>query len=773
MRISSVLLAVLATVPALAPLQKPAPKSTTPEVTGPVALQVLAPLESIAHQLAKGGRERETKDLLAALEKLGYPKANHEKLAKACHDELGKAKDVIDSLPQGAKQLRITTKQIVLVMQKLEGDAKLELARHVLLLDGECEEAHAVLGHVKVGKTWVPESQTALREQRGVIFSQVQAAKKLDVEMETGEIDDEIIQKACGVKATFARRGIIELHSNFSVEKTTRLLRETLRAVALSSYIVRGDLKLIPNPAGPVPRHVWVLIDSREQYMKLATDMAAAGEMNDDDVKMLGRPGTELSAFTTKHGAHVHLAQWETSVQAALLVFLSGMQEGLPTPLTTGHLNWIALSCFGCTLPNFYFKEEKGAGFGDTHVETEEQKREREELLRLAKAGIAGSRAWMAFLAERGEDPAFARSFVDAIGAIQGNDLHKCTSIVEFLQEAQLLKPAYKQLVKNPKGRPGELYAAALGMSIGDLEAQWREWILGSRPGVAERIDKANDKAWPPDALKVLAYMNEVREHTFKGRVEGLWKLKFDADLSEPCGMHAHYLTLHPEQQKWPDAHEEYADKEAYTTEGAWAGTHSDIVWKEGGLDSWQEAVDVWLASFYHRLPLVDPGVLRLGWGSEGIYAVLDMGSLAAPYEKPFEVVYPYDGQTGVPTSFLGNEYPDPVPDGKGDTVNEVGKFGYPVTLQTRPVDAAGALVDIVLELFEGKDGKIPVECHFSSPQKPTNPENAPAGAWCLIPKAPLKVKTEYKAVADWKVGKRPGGETTAGQHMEWTFKTN
>jgi hypothetical protein len=153
------------------------------------------------------------------------------------------------------------------------------------------------------------------------------------------------------------------------------------------------------------------------------------------------------------------------------------------------------------------------------------------------------------------------------------------------------------------------------------------------------------------------------------------------------------------------------------------------IVWRTGGeAMTFQEGIDVWMSSFYHRLPLTDPGVMRLGWGAEEIYQVMDMGSLAAPYDKPYVVVYPYDGQTDVETAFLGDEHPDPVPNGPPGSVNEAELYGNPITIQTNPADERGETVDISMKLFEGKDGKKEVECFFSTPNKPTNPESAPAG---------------------------------------------
>jgi phosphotransferase system IIB component len=743
----------------------PAPAAAAPLIPP----QVLSPIENIVHQLAKGAREREVKDLLVALEKLGYPAANHDKLEKTSKDELAKAKSPLDSLPAGAKQLRITAGQLAAIMDKMtDEEAKKDLARNILRLDGECAPAHAVLGHEKVGKSWVNSAFKDMRVRRGEILAKTQEAKKLEVDMETEEnVDDEYIEKACGVKATIVRRGQIELRTNFSVEKSQRMMREFHRANALGYWIRRGgELKLpsVSNRPGQ-GRFVVICIDSRDQYKKYAAAVAAEGKMHDDDAKLLERPNTDLASFNFKgDGApRVLLAQWEATATCALMVWTANMADKIRTPLSVGHLNWLALTCLGTTLPNYVIKEGAGKGYGDTKVAGED--REREELMRLAKSGIAGSRTWMQFLAERGEDPSFGNSLVESFGEIQGNDLHKCTSIVEFMMEAgTFYDPIYKKLSTKAEGSPVSLYTAAMGMPFGELETKWREWLLGSRPGVAERIDKENLNAWPKDALLVLAYMNEIRENSFKGKIEGVWKLKFDADLSEPCALHAHYLTLNPDQKKWPDAHEEYADREGYTVEGTWAGLHSVIAW--GGIEDYKESIDLWMGSFYHRLPLIDPGVLRLGWGQEDIWWVMDMSSLAAPYDKPYTVVYPYDGQKDVPTAFVGNEFPDPVPE-PGVDVNEAEVLGYPITIQTNPVDEKGEIVDIRMKLMEGDKE---VECHFSSPTKPSNPESAPAGAWCLLPKKALKPKTEYRVVADWMNSNKK--TTSTAKHMEWTFKT-
>jgi hypothetical protein len=61
------------------------------------------------------------------------------------------------------------------------------------------------------------------------------------------------------------------------------------------------------------------------------------------------------------------------------------------------------------------------------------------------------------------------------------------------------------------------------------------------------------------------------------------------------------------------------------------------------------------------------------------------------------------------------------------------------------------------------EEGKTEVPCYFSSPNHPTNVELAPRNSYCLIPKAPLKPKTQYTVHAIW---------TGTSKQLTWSFKT-
>ncbi len=98
-------------------------------------------------------------------------------------------------------------------------------------------------------------------------------------------------------------------------------------------------------------------------------------------------------------------------------------------------------------------------------------------------------------------------------------------------------------------------------------------------------------------------------------------------------------------------------------------------------------------------------------------------------------VLYPVPNQTDVPTTFPGNEVPDPIPLAKSP------QAGYPITASFTPrmviTTARGQLFD---------DAMQEVPAWFSSPQEPANlkHKSSQQNSLCLFPKAPLKPATKY-----------------------------
>ncbi|MBK7642905.1 MAG: hypothetical protein IPJ19_07615 [Planctomycetes bacterium] len=338
---------------------------------------------------------------------------------------------------------------------------------------------------------------------------------------------------------------------------------------------------------------------------------------------------------------------------------------------------------------------------------------------------------------------------------IRGEDLLKATSVVEYMQELDLLQPAIKKLlIAKRSEKTWTVMGKALGMPVSEFESRWRAWIVPKNGGIAQEVDKVTNTGFSSDELTALKYLNQIRKRAFEGQLRDIPDLKLERDLCDGVQKHATYLALNPDQANaWPDAHEEYRDKEGYTPEGHWGGTHSNV--GPSGKKP-EDAIDGWLATFYHRLPMLVPELKRIGWGQAGPFAVIDVASFVVPPSSEWMVLWPADNMKDVPIDFAGGskELPNPV------IADPDQNFGYPVTLQlgrTKPDDPSP---EITLRLF---DGKNEVPCWFSTPDKPTNPDDAPKDAWCLIPKGKLKASTSYTVTAEWY---------QTGKKISWSFKT-
>jgi uncharacterized protein YkwD len=76
--------------------------------------------------------------------------------------------------------------------------------------------------------------------------------------------------------------------------------------------------------------------------------------------------------------------------------------------------------------------------------------------------------------------------------------------------------------------------------------------------------------------------------------------------------------------------------------------------------DNPQAAVDQWINSVWHRIPLLDPWTTELGYGNATMCDTIDLGT-GTPGPDTAVVVYPYADETNVPTEFNGM-YEGPMP---------------------------------------------------------------------------------------------------------------
>jgi hypothetical protein len=542
-----------------------------------------------------------------------------------------------------------------------------------------------------------------------------------------------------------AKYGGLVVHSARTPEQTKRILEHTLRAHAVANFVAGGALR-IPDPKPTLS----LMLDSKVDY-QTAIRVAAEGGWIDDKI---AEQAQLLAGFYTKNQILVDLARMEVEAESALLVNLNEGRFSTPA-LTAGHLNWVCKAFLGTSIPTFTYetttersKKPPATLSGDPRALLE-----RETAFHLAQAGLAGSRTFIRYLAAHREDPPWSNAMKSQIGEIEGEDLLKAMLVAEYLMEESDLKKLDDVLRKLPAGGSiPERIEKALGEPLPAFEERWRQWIVGLPDGLAQKLNAKASSLDPGDA-DALGHLNGIRIKAYEG-VSGFVRerqpIGLDVELSNSCRAHAKYLENHPEMAaKWPDAHEENPEHTDWSAAGAWAGGHSVIAPGDGDGVS---AIESWMGTFYHRLPLLDPGLLRVGLGISGDCVVMDSGSMVEFVNQDWHVGWPPENASNVPTRFVP-ELPNPVPG------EDQSKFGYPITLQVG-VSIDGSEVEVDMRLLDGSEV---VPCWFSSPQKPTYVELAPAGAYCLIPKQRLKASTTYTVEAVFRRDQK---------RVVWTFRT-
>lgn len=292
----------------------------------------------------------------------------------------------------------------------------------------------------------------------------------------------------------------------------------------------------------------------------------------------------------------------------------------------------------------------------------------------------------------------------------------------------------------------GKKWTAEAQDAQGRARALWSEVDLGGKSA----------------AQVMLKRLNQVRTAL------GLPAVELDETLCKGCDLHALYLVNNSGNPKLEGLgmHKEDPTLVGYTEEGAKAGMASVIT-----AASPDRAVDGWIDTFLHRIPLLDPKLQKIGaghaaggqWGNECLIDVLSNNDGTVD-PKLAVLAYPPDGAKGVGLEFHG-EWPDPIPAGANRPT------GYPITLS---FFAGQKVTEVTAELHEGlapkgpkaKPGKA-VEFHLSTPEKPAAPDDDKdnSNSICLLPKSPLTAATTYTVKITAKVDDAPF-ETT------WSFTT-
>jgi photosystem II stability/assembly factor-like uncharacterized protein len=253
------------------------------------------------------------------------------------------------------------------------------------------------------------------------------------------------------------------------------------------------------------------------------------------------------------------------------------------------------------------------------------------------------------------------------------------------------------------------------------------------------------------------------RANRYRAQVRSI-PLQLHPALVTAAQNHATYRRVnYADSSAWTyGAHGEVAGKPEFT--GQWPKDRiaaTNYPWWGGaevmhGLGDPLASVDDWMATVYHRFPILEPYNHYVGYGH---YAgapvavdVMDFGAgptadgLWMP-ATPYPLAYPADGQTDVPTSWSGAEIPNPLPPGT------LGPVGYPFTLQ-----AIGGKLTITQSALHTADGAL-VPAH-------PNPADCAAGrCLALMAITPLAAYTTYVVTAAGDVSGVPF-------QQEWRFTT-
>ncbi len=712
--------------------------------TGPgpegLAPEAARALEAAGEDLARGARRAESESVLGLLGMLGADARTLERLRTRWLQALGRAGPAAAADADARRELGRAAADLRERLARAPEADKTRLARALVAIDDQDEQANGLLGNVRHRDRWVSVERAQELRRRERHAELQRWASQLSIQVEESESTLAPIA-ALGLSGWHATRASgVTLHSRLPRERAARVLVAALRASALS-YAVARDRAEVPRFA----RGDYLVLPP-ERFRDALIEASNAAGVGARDALALA----DHASYQDARGWFTCRWRSEPDLEAQILFDQSRSWLGWTAQpaLLAGHVNWIALRALGTTLPHLSWQERSGEP-GATPSYSARETGEATSAWRTTERGLFGSRRYLEALVERGEDPPWERSLTDAVGKIQGLDLLKATFVVEYLQE----RGWFAQVLDATRSRANRVQAfeEILRRPLPELEGEWRRWMLEQEGGLLNRLREPAPAS--PLQLEVLRELEAVRRAALASAPAGEpVGVGLDAELCEGAERHARYLARHPDQcAAWPGAHEEYPDRAAFSAAGAWAAQNSVI-----HIGDPRHAVRNWMATFYHRLPLLEPGLAGVGLGSDGRILVADVGSLVRPWHEELWVVWPPEGGRDVPPAFYP-ELPEPLPGRRTDSL------GCPITLQVagpEPDPADG----YALELRRSGPQGEPVDCRLSSPWEPSNPALAPRSAFALIPESPLRPRTRY-----WARASRGG---RAARSLEWTFTT-
>ncbi len=165
-------------------------------------------------------------------------------------------------------------------------------------------------------------------------------------------------------------------------------------------------------------------------------------------------------------------------------------------------------------------------------------------------------------------------------------------------------------------------------------------------------------------------------------------------------------------------------------------------------------AVPSWIDTVFHRIPLLDPWTVDMGYGGATGCDAIDIGRGMSTAATKAIVVYPYDGQTNVPPSWSGLEGPEPpAPSG-----------GFP---SSYPINIYAQSLSVTQHVLT-KDGDSTPIAHTWLDKNSSQLQSGLQGYFydtAFLYGAPFAVNTKYHVQI---VGTYSGGTL----NEEWSFTT-
>jgi hypothetical protein len=165
-------------------------------------------------------------------------------------------------------------------------------------------------------------------------------------------------------------------------------------------------------------------------------------------------------------------------------------------------------------------------------------------------------------------------------------------------------------------------------------------------------------------------------------------------------------------------------------------------------------AVPSWIDTVWHRIPLLDPWTMDMGYGGAAGCDVIDIGRGMSSTPTDAVVVYPYDGQTNVPPAFSGSEGPAPPPPPSG------WPSAYPINIYAKQLSVTSHVLT--------KDGDSTPIDHLWLDAQSSQVSAGLKGYFtdtAFMYGAPFQLSTKYRVKI---VGTHMGGAL----NVEWTFTT-